>query len=558
MPTLNWIGKDAVINHHLEVPFHLLKDVPELACGDPGSGNLIVEGDNLKALKALLPYYKGKVKCIYIDPPYNTGNEGWVYNDNVNSPENKKWLGEVVGKEGETLDRHDRWLCMMYPRLALLQDFLSEDGVIFVNIDDNELANLRYLLDELFGVSRRLAVFTWVRKRKGSNLSKEFRKVTEYILAYKGGAGKVELKGVPAYAEKAVPLLNRPNPITVLKFPSGSLKAGRGLNDGSISPGIKGGDKGELAVELANTMRIEKGIVASDVTLIGRWRWQQSTVDHELENGSEFVLSKDFRINVYRYDQSSKFKAPQSLLTPEDGVGTNEDATDELRNIFADYSKLPFDFPKPSSLIAYLVKASTQPGDIILDSFGGSGTTAHAITAINNSSEKGDDRHFILVEMMPSTANEVARERVKRVAEGYTNAKGEAVAGLGGGFRYVRLGDELFDEHGRINEDKVRFADLARHVYFSETGEPLPKERISVKTPLLGVHHGRAIYLLYNGILKDKSVDGGNVLTTATLEHLPEHDGPKVVYAAACRFSKARLEREGIIFKQTPYAIRTR
>jgi hypothetical protein len=155
-------------------------------------------------------------------------------------------------------------------------------------------------------------------------------------------------------------------------------------------------------------------------------------------------------------------------------------------------------------------------------------------------------------------APDITRERVKRVAEGYTNAKGEAMPGLGGGFRYVTLGDELFDEHGRINETKVRFADLARHVYFSETGEPLPKERISAKTPLLGIHHGRAVYLLYNGILKDKSVDGGNVLASTTLEHLPAHDGPKVVYAAGCRFSKARLEREGITFKQTPYAIRTK
>jgi hypothetical protein len=145
-----------------------------------------------------------------------------------------------------------------------------------------------------------------------------------------------------------------------------------------------------------------------------------------------------------------------------------------------------------------------------------------------------------------------------RSSEGYKNLKGENVLGLGGGFRYVRLGEELFNETGRINEKGVRFADLARHVYFSETGEPLPKERISAKTPLLGIHHGRAVYLLYNGILKDKSVDGGNVLTSSTLEHLPSHDGPKVVYAAGCRFSKARLEREGIIFKQTPYSIRTR
>ena len=191
-----------------------------------------------------------------------------------------------------------------------------------------------------------------------------------------------------------------------------------------------------------------------------------------------------------------------------------------------------------------------------MDVFGGSGTTGDAVLRLNSLDEQ--KRRFVLVEMKQKIAQEITRERVKRVAEGYKNAKGVDVPGLGGGFRYVRLGDELFDEHGRINETKVRFADLARHVYFSETGEPLPKERISAKTPLLGVHHGRAVYLLYNGILKDKSVDGGNVLTTTTLEHLPAHNGPKVVYAAGCRFSKARLEREGITFKQTPYAIRTR
>src|ERR1035437_7693413 len=161
MPTLNWIGKEAVVNHHLQVPFHLLKDVPELACGAPGNGNLIVQGDNLVALKSLLPRYAGQVKCIYIDPPYNTGNEGWVYNDNVNSPEIKRWLGEVVGREGETLDRHDRWLCMMYPRLLLLKQFLREDGAIFVSIDDNEVAPLRLLMDEIFGTGNFVAQLVW-------------------------------------------------------------------------------------------------------------------------------------------------------------------------------------------------------------------------------------------------------------------------------------------------------------------------------------------------------------------------------------------------------------
>jgi site-specific DNA-methyltransferase (adenine-specific)/adenine-specific DNA-methyltransferase len=154
MPTLNWIGKDAVVKHHHEVPFHLLKDVPDLGSGDPGAGNLVVRGDNLVALKALLPHYAGQVKCACIDPPYNTGNEGWAYNDNVNSPVIREWLGKVVGKEGETLDRHDRWLCMMYPRLALLRQFLTEDGAIFVCLDDNEIGPLRLLMDEIFGASR--------------------------------------------------------------------------------------------------------------------------------------------------------------------------------------------------------------------------------------------------------------------------------------------------------------------------------------------------------------------------------------------------------------------
>ena len=161
MPTLNWIGKQAVVQHHKEVPFRLIEPDAELSCGAADSGNLIVQGDNLHALKALLPRYAGQVKCIYIDPPYNTGNEGWVYNDNVNSPEIKKWLGEVVGKEGETLDRHDRWLCMMYPRLLLLKQFLHEDGVIFMSIDDDEMHHLRALADEIFGAKNRLATFVW-------------------------------------------------------------------------------------------------------------------------------------------------------------------------------------------------------------------------------------------------------------------------------------------------------------------------------------------------------------------------------------------------------------
>jgi len=183
MPTLNWIGKEAVIKHHRDVPTRLLEPVPELSCGDANSGNLIVQGDNLHALKALLPRYAGQVKCIYIDPPYNTGNEGWAYNDNVNSPEIRKWLHEVVGKEGEDLSRHDKWLCMMYPRLVLLKQFLREDGVIWISIDDAAINLMRLLMDEIFGIGRFIACNVW-QKRYSRENREAIGDVHEYVVVY--------------------------------------------------------------------------------------------------------------------------------------------------------------------------------------------------------------------------------------------------------------------------------------------------------------------------------------------------------------------------------------
>ena len=209
MPTLDWIGKQAVRNYHLEVPCYALKCDSALSAGKLECGSLLVEGDNLVALRALLPYYARRVKCAYIDPPYNTGNATWVYNDAMNGPEIRDWLGTVVGAEAEDLSRHDKWLCMMYPRLALLREFLRDDGVIFISIDDNELSNLLGVMDEVFGAGNRVAILTWVRKKKGSNLCKEFRKITEYVVAYRAASIAVQLYGVPAYDIKDVPLLNR-------------------------------------------------------------------------------------------------------------------------------------------------------------------------------------------------------------------------------------------------------------------------------------------------------------------------------------------------------------
>jgi site-specific DNA-methyltransferase (adenine-specific)/adenine-specific DNA-methyltransferase len=214
---------------------------------------------------------------------------------------------------------------------------------------------------------------------------------------------------------------------------------------------------------------------------------------------------------------------------------------------------IKFAFPKPAGLVSYLISMVADKSATILDSFAGSGTTGHAVLNLNKAD--GGNRKFILVELETKIAQDITAERVKRIAQGYANAKGEKVEGLGGGFRFCELGEKMFDESGKIR-DTVRFADLARHVYFTETGEPLPRERVG-KSPLLGITaSGVAVYLLYNGILKDKTVDGGNVLTNATLALLPTHAGPRVIYAAGCRFSRERQKREQITFKQTPYAIR--
>lgn len=188
MPTLEWIGKSKVINHHQDVPFRVLErkysfDENGQTDADNGSENMIIQGDNLEALKALLPRYERRVKCIYIDPPYNTGNEGWVYNDNVNDPKIKKWLGEVVGKEGEDLTRHDKWLCMMYPRLKLLQKLLADEGAIFISIDDNEQSNLRLICDEIFGVNNFVESIVW-QKRTSPDARKKLSSGHEYILIY--------------------------------------------------------------------------------------------------------------------------------------------------------------------------------------------------------------------------------------------------------------------------------------------------------------------------------------------------------------------------------------
>lgn len=527
MPTLNWIGKEAVVKHHKEVPFRLLEPVAELSCGDSESGNLIVQGDNLHALKALLPRYAGQVKCIYIDPPYNTGNEGWVYNDNVNSPEIRRWLGEVVGKEGETLDRHDRWLCMMYPRLVLLRQFLREDGAIFVSIDDNEVATLRLLMDEIFEARNFMSQLVWkARQHLDSRSLSGISNDHEYVLIYSRTPNGCKFRGQSRDESKYA-------------NPDGDPR-GRWMSR-SILGLANAKDRPNLHYDLEDP---ETGLRYPCPENTG-WRYSRDTMAQKLKEGRILFPKKPNgrpREKVFLDELKSASAGFPSVI---DGVYT-ADGSQAVRDIFGQQN---FAFPKAPDFVQRLIAQIADSESLILDSFAGSGTTGHAV--LKQNAEDGGKRRFILVEMDEGIARNVTRERVKRVIEGYTNAKSQPVPGLGGGFQFCRLSAEpLFDADGQIRRD-VSFAQLAEFVWFVETGTGFTG---TADSPLLGVHEGRAIYLLYNGILKDRSVAGGNVLTGPVFEALPKFAGPKVIYAAANRMG-ARAAREGITFKQTPYAL---
>ncbi|NCO64955.1 MAG: site-specific DNA-methyltransferase, partial [Flavobacteriia bacterium] len=372
------------------------------------AGNKIIHGDNLEALKSLLPEYEGKVKCIYIDPPYNTGNESWVYNDNVNHPKIKKWLGEVVGKDGEDLTRHDKWLCMMYPRLKLLHKLLDENGVIFISIDDHELAHLRLLMDEIFGRSNFIEYFCWTKTSTPPSLANKSRKTVEYVVCYEKRKDNLKYNAELSDGGDA-PLLNSGNPSAKILFPK--EKVYFKLPDGEYKAG-----QYEKAY-LHNDIYIEDGYANIDFELTAEFKWVQDTVTAEIEKGTEFIIKSDkFSIRFLRADQS--FKAPTNLLKEkylnttinkvDDKVDTNEGAKKVLKEIFG---KDIFNYPKPYSLVEFLLKIGSNKNSVILDSFAGSGTTAHAVFNLNK--QDGGNRKFILVEM-EDYANDITAERVKR------------------------------------------------------------------------------------------------------------------------------------------------
>lgn len=542
MPTLTWIGKEKVVNHHQEVPYRVLEHKYGFRADDPAdttptnSGNKIIHGDNLEALKSLLPEYEGRIKCIYIDPPYNTGNEKWVYNDNVNDPKIKKWLGEVVGKQGEDLSRHDKWLCMMYPRLKLLHKLLADDGVIFISIDDNELANLKQLCDEIFGANNFIDFFSWVKTETPANLSYKTKKSVEYIVCYQKSKNDIKFRGLEKESKSSNGLMNQTNAIKELIFPANIVDTG--LKDGVYKAGSYGTDSYDI--QLLEDVQVKDGIFITPVKLQGKFKWSQSNLDKEISNGTRISI-RTIAFSPSYEKASYEPEVPWNIINRNFGVDTNEVASTLLTTIFGEKT---FDFPKPVTLISYLANFINNKDAIILDSFAGSGTTAHAVLNLNK--KDGGNRKFILVEMEDYAEN-ITAERVRRVMNGYGEGK-NAVAGTGGAFDYYELGASMFDQEKNLNEE-IDEEKIREYIYYTETKHHLDRERTEKAKYLLDTYNGTGYYFYYER----------EQLTTLgfdTLYVVTERAEQYVIYADICTLSKEDLAKRNIIFKKIPRDIK--
>ena len=524
MPTLEWIGKSKVINHNQDVPFRVLERKYSFnengqTDADNGSEIMIIRGDNLEALKALLPRYEGRVKCIYIDPPYNTGNEGWVYNDNVNDPKIKKWLGEVVGKEGEDLTRHDKWLCMMYPRLKLLQKLLADDGVIFISIDEIEHRYLELVMDEIFGSANRIDTFVWQNNYGGGAKSNYVVHLHEYVLCFAKNistVGKIEL----------------PPDDNILKYYKYKDEKFDTRGPYRLQP------LATTSMDDRPNLRYPLFYEGHEVWPAKQWFWSKERA-LEAQANDELVFSEKngkWTVNYKQYlngaDGTQRKSKPYSIIT---GIYTQA-GTKAIKEIMG--SGKAFDFPKPPELIMYFIQMITGEDDIVLDSFAGSGTTAHAVLNMNKAD--GGHRKFILVEMM-DYADSITAERVKRVIRGYGEGK-NAVEGTGGSFSFYDLGEPLLV--GDCLNEAVAPEKIREYIWFMETKQPYATP--SGGNPYyLGQHNDTGYYFYY----EPQRV---TVLDYAFLSTIMEKADGTVIYADRCSICEDKLAKMGVTFKKIP------
>ncbi len=533
MPTLNWIGKEKVINHHQDVPYRVLEhkygftaesgQQPE----DTNSGNLILHGDNLEALKSLLPKYESKVKCIYIDPPYNTGNEGWAYNDNVNDPKIKKWLETTLkakenGKDApigiDDLARHDKWLCMMYPRLKLLHKLLADDGAIFISIDDVEVHHLCLILDEILGNQNFVANIVW-QKRTSPDARATLGAGHEHIIVYGKNWDKVKqnLKKLPISDKHRKTFKNPDND-----------KYGPWVSSDFTAQGYRPNQMYEIMTP--------SGVPYSPPD--GRCWKNIEEVFNKLQADGRMWYGKDGkgvpRRKTYLYEREG---IASWTWWPNDEVGHNQEGKQEINSIFN--SATIFETPKPTRLIERIIQLYLDNDEYILDSFAGSGTTAHAVLNLNK--QDSGNRKFILVEM-EDYAETITAERVKRVINGYSKR-----VGTGGGFDYCELGKPLFlgDNNEFLNEE-VETEKIREYVWYSETRTAYEKPDAANENPyFLGLKEETAYYFIY-----DK--DSQTTLDFDTLSTITTKAGQYVIYADNCLLPKDFMMKQNIIFKKIP------
>ena len=530
MPTLTWTGKDKVVNHHHDVPLRVLQReyTHPAPAGTPANStdNRIIHGDNLEALKSLLPEFEGRVNCIYIDPPYNTGNEGWVYNDAVNDPRIKKWLGQVVGKEGEDLTRHDKWLCMMYPRLKLLHRLLAKDGVIFISIDDNEQANLKLIMDEIFGATNFRTCITWQRKYSVSNNFKGIATIIDYILVY--SKTKLFINNLLPRTQDSIDRYTNDD-----NDPRGAWKSSDYLNQATP---LK---RPNLCYDIVNPFT---GVVIKNTKKA--WKYEKS------------VHEQHIRENRLWWGKEGKNTAPalklflsevRDGLTPHnwwahEDAGHTDEAKKEIDTVLGSDK---FDTPKPTRLIERILQIATGKDALVLDSFAGSGTTAHAVLKLN--AQDGGNRRFILCEMM-DYAETITAERVRRVMAGYGEGN-KTTAGLGGAFSYYTVGEPLFLPDDNLNE-AVGVQVIRDYVAYTEN---IPQEsRTTMDNPVSSYLLGQtpdAAWLLY---YEPDSATLLNMDFLGNLQFGGKRPALVVVYADACLLSPDFLQRHNLIFKKIP------
>lgn len=505
MPILHWLNKEQAVTTAKNCEYRLLEEVPELSYGDISSKNLLIQGDNLEALKALIPFYAGKVKCVFIDPPYNTKSAFEHYDDNL---------------------EHSKWLSLIYPRLELLRELLSEEGSIWVTVDDNEAHYLKVIMDEIFGRKNFIANAIW-QKRTSPDGRIHMGDAHDNIIVYGMPKARANFNDLPLSEEQKKAYKNKD----------------------SKGPWVST----DFTAQGYRPNQMYKIITPSGVEYeppAGRCWGNVEENFHRLLTEDRIWFGKDgkSRPRIKNYLSDARGVKSWSWWSNKD-VGHNQEAKKEINTLFG--ATNAFDTPKPERLIQRVLHIATNENDLVLDSFLGSGTTAAVSHKLN--------RRYIGIEIGEHAITH-CQPRLKKVVEGENGGISKAIDWKGGGgFKFVRLGQAVFDEYGCLNK-AIKFPTLAAHVWYLETKQPMVEKKPSA---YLGIHGETAYYLLYNGILGDRRPDGGNVLTSKVIKALPsfnehiKHNRTIVIYGESTRLGEARLLQESIIFKQIPYDVGT-